>query len=151
MLHRPPTSSPELLSSYGAWPADDIVALTTPAGALSEVESGVVDDEIAVTNVAALRAMSAVAADRADDASTAVLGATLLMVAAGAISVVSLGSSVSGGVFAALLVVLAAVIITVTRFKLAHELELVGVAQGLRPDDARAQARSLMPRFFRMD
>jgi hypothetical protein len=148
MLHRPLTSSPESALARGAYLGDDARPRITPTVARDEAEvEGAPADTLAV----ARRVMGEVAAERADGASTTLLGAALLLVAAAAVAIASVGGDRSLTVVASALCVLAIFLITTVRLQLQRELVLVGEAQGLSQERARAEARALVRRLLRLD
>ena len=157
MLQRPSISTSDVMLQrsgqaeldHGAWPADE-----SPSSSASPHQgdlAGSREEEAAPAEITAKRVMRDVAAERADDASVAVLGATLLMIAGGAAAFASVDGGFAWGVVAGGLCLLAASVTTVIRLRIQRELQLIGETHGMSRDDALSAARALTPRFLRLD
>jgi hypothetical protein len=95
--------------------------------------------------------LTQLASERVDEASTALLGATLAMVAAGAIALLSIRGDGWLITVAAALCAGAAAAVTIVRRRLAQELLVVAEAHGLPHDVARTEVRAIVARALRLD
>jgi hypothetical protein len=97
------------------------------------------------------RTLAAHASERVDAASTALLGATLAMIAAAAMALASLHGEHGLTAIAAALCGGAAVVLTTVRRRIARELQVVAEANGLPPDVARAEVAAVLAHALRLD
>ncbi len=115
-----------------------------------------VDDTTATRSIGnnrqvAHRVLTELAAERADDASTSFLGATLLTVAAGAVALSSVQGPAWLPAVAASLFLAAIAVVFVVRTRLRRELIVVGRAHGLSEEEAKHEATQLLTKTLHLE